>query len=83
MARVAPRADPATRHSQRGRGFTHHRALAPVRWTGAALLVLEVGVVHLLVPAGPVRTVLLITACTAWPGWPDTCWGRGRCARTW
>ena len=42
-------------------GFTHHRALAPVRWTGAALLVLEVGVVHLLVPAGPVRTVLLIT----------------------
>jgi len=34
--------------------------LAPVRWTGAALLVLEVGVVHLLVPAGPVRTLLLI-----------------------
>ncbi len=40
--------------------FTHHRALAPVRWTLAGMLVVEVAVVHLLVPAGVARTVLLV-----------------------
>jgi hypothetical protein len=39
--------------------FTHHRTLAPVRWIGMGVLALEVGVVHLLVPSGPVRLVLL------------------------
>ena len=40
--------------------FTHHRALAPVRWTLVGLLVVEVVVVHLLVPAGALRLVLLL-----------------------
>lgn len=40
--------------------FTHHRALAPVRWTFIGLLVMETTVVHLLVPPGPVRLALLL-----------------------
>lgn len=40
--------------------FTHHRALAPVRWTIIAVLVIEVAVVHILVPSGIVQWVLLI-----------------------
>lgn len=39
--------------------FTHHRTLAPVRWIVVAVLVLEVGVVHLLVPSGTIRLILL------------------------
>lgn len=40
--------------------FTHHRALSPVRWTLIGLLVVEIGVVHLLVPAGGLRVALLL-----------------------
>jgi hypothetical protein len=40
--------------------FSHHRALAPVRWTLVGLLVVEASVVHLLVPAGAVRVTLLL-----------------------
>ena len=40
--------------------FTHHRALAPVRWTLVGLLVVETGVIHLLIPAGPLRVTLLL-----------------------
>lgn len=39
--------------------FTHHRAMRAVRWTFVGVLVVEVGVVHLLVPAGPLRLILL------------------------
>lgn len=40
-------------------GFTHHRELAPVRWTLIGLLVVETTVVHLLVPPGVARVTLL------------------------
>lgn len=40
--------------------FTHHRALAPARWTLVGLLVVETAVVHLLVPSSPVRLTLLL-----------------------
>lgn len=39
--------------------FTHHRAMRAVRWTLIGVLGVEVGVVHLLVPPGPVRWALL------------------------
>lgn len=39
--------------------FTHHRAMRAVRGTLIGVLVVEVGVVHLLVPPGPLRWVLL------------------------
>ena len=41
-------------------GFTHHRALAPVRWIVVTVLIIEVGVVHTVVPTGVVRWTLLI-----------------------
>ena len=40
--------------------FTHHRALAPVRWIGVTVLVVEIAVVHTVVPSGVIRWVLLI-----------------------
>ena len=39
---------------------THHRALAPVRWIGVTVLVVEIAVVHTVVPSGVIRWVLLI-----------------------
>lgn len=41
-------------------GFTHHRALAPVRWIGVLLLIVEVVVVDLIVPSGVLRVALLL-----------------------
>lgn len=40
--------------------FTHHRAMLAVRCTLLGVVVAEVGVVHLLVPAGPLRLALLV-----------------------
>lgn len=43
-----------------GIGFSHHRALAPVRWLGFGVLAVEIVVVHLVVPSGPLRWILLV-----------------------
>lgn len=40
--------------------FTHHRAMAALRWVLVGLLVVEIAVVHLLVPPGALRLVLLV-----------------------